>query len=265
MLGDVILDLGQNAVFRFQHQHFGAEVVPDLSHFNADDAAADDAQPTRRRRQGPDAVGSQHTAAGHRLARAGDRRHEWRRAGGNHRRAEGQCRFRAIRVDDLQCMRVDERGKAVASFDLDALVGLCGEFAACLQNAFAVRFQRRPIQAGRLRTDHALVRVVGAVADHVGGVPPGLGRNAAAPEAFAAGQGRVVDHDHLDAMIGEIARAILAAGAAADDRDLGIPITGGDRAGGFDLVCHAMLLGLKVVDDHPRLVGQAIDAAYSEY
>jgi hypothetical protein len=81
----------------------------------------------------------------------------------------------------------------------------------------------RPVGA-----DHALVRVLGPVAHEVGGVAPGLGRDAAAPEAFAAGQGGVVDHGHLDAVVGQVAGAVLAAGAAADDGDLDVPVAGGD-------------------------------------
>jgi hypothetical protein len=42
--GDLLLDLGQDALLGFQHEHFAAEVAADLRHFHADDAAADDAQ-----------------------------------------------------------------------------------------------------------------------------------------------------------------------------------------------------------------------------
>ena len=66
----------------------------------------------------------------------------------------------------------------------------------------------------------AFFRVVGAVAHEVGSVTPGLGRNAAAPQAFAAGQRGVVDHRHLDAMLDQVACAVFAAGTAADDDDL---------------------------------------------
>src|SRR5512135_2928240 len=51
--------------------------------------------------------------------------------------------------------------------------------------------------------------------------------SAAARQAFAAGEGLVVDHHHTDAVVGQVARAVLAAGAAADDDDGEVPVAFG--------------------------------------
>jgi hypothetical protein len=137
---------------------------------------------------------------------------------------------------------IDEAGEAMAHVDLDALVGLQGQLAPGPQHVLAVGFQGGPVQLRRVAVPTTpLSWIPGPVADDVRRVAPGLGGDAAAPEAFAPGQGRVVDHGDLDAVVGQVAGAVLAAGAAADDGDLDVPFAGGN-CGDASLLIHVGLL-----------------------
>ena len=126
-----------------------------------------------------------------------------------------------------------EGGEALDEFDAHALVGLGGHLAAGGEDLAAGLLKLVPVQLRAVGATHPQVRVVGAVADAVGGGAPGLGGDAAAPQALAAGQGGVVDHRHLDPVLGQLTGAVLAAGSATDDHHVVVPVPLGDgRADG---------------------------------
>src|SRR3569833_2828601 len=242
-LRDLGLDLGEDARLRLDQHDFAAEVLEDLRHLDADGAATDHGQGLRHVFQPPHGVGGEHAAALHAFARAGDGRHERRRAGGDDRAAEGDVfAFAAVagrgaRVAfGLIVRRVDEdavigleRGVALDDFDLDASVGLERHLDACLEHLAESLFEFGPVEARVGGVLDAEVIFVFAVADAVGRRAPCLRRYAAAPQTFAAGQRRVVDHRDFQTVLGEIARAVFAAGSAADHDHVVIPIALGNR------------------------------------
>src|SRR3569832_709709 len=208
--GDFLLDFGEDAFVALQHQHLGAEVAEDLRHFHADHAAADEAEFLRRGGEVPDGVGGDHAARRQVLARAGNRRHEGGGAGGDDRRAKADGVGLALDRGDLQRVGVGEIAVTFAHVDLHALVGLQRHVTAAALHPAAVLLDLGPVERRRIGAVDAHFGVVRAVADAVGGSAPGLGRDAAAPLAFAAGEGSVVDNLALYAVIGVVARAVFA-------------------------------------------------------
>ena len=88
LFGDLRLDLGQNAFLTFKQLHCRTEVLEDLRHFHTDGAATDHAQTFGRGLESPDRIRGQYATAFQPIECAGDRRHEGRRASGDHRDTE---------------------------------------------------------------------------------------------------------------------------------------------------------------------------------
>jgi hypothetical protein len=132
---------------------------------------------------------------------------------------------------DKHGMCIDKPAEALDVLDLHTLVGLQRHVAAGFQHPAARGFELVPVEF-RLAWRDAQVLVMQAVANTVGRGAPGLGRDATAPQAFAAGERRIVYQRHLHTVTGEIPGAVFAAGAATDHHHVVVPVAfGNSRAG----------------------------------
>ena len=212
----------------FQHQHFGTKVAEDLRHLHADHTTADNAEFLRRGSQVPDSVGGDHAAAGEIFTCARNRRHKRGRAGGDHRGPKRHSIRFALYWRDFERMRVDEFSEAFTHVNLHAFIGFQRHLATRRLHPAPMFLDLRPIQHWRRRALHTHFGVVRAIADHIGRSPPRFRRDAAPPQTFATRERLVVDHHHLDTMVDQIARAILAARPPADHGNRNIPVAFGD-------------------------------------
>jgi hypothetical protein len=225
---EVGIGAGHELIHEFDDGHFAAERAVHRSHFQADDAAADDEQFLRN-------VGEQQRVGRIHHARVVPRKTgqlHGLRTGGDDRVPEAHEFFAVFRVD-FDLVRRHERAGAGDDRDL-ALLAHAGEAAVHLRDDLVlVRAQLVEFDFRRAEGDADVGGVRGFV-DDARGVQQRLRRNAADVEADAAERAVAFDEHDVLAEVGGAERGRVAAGAGAEHDDVAVEVGLAARiAGGF--------------------------------
>ena len=216
LAGHFAIEAGQDAVEEFHDRDFRSEPPPDRTEFQADDAGADDDQARRHLRQG-ERAGRGHDALFVDLD-AAQRRHVG--AGGDDDAGRLDRLALPVGADDLDLAGTGDRAGALDGIDLVLLEQEGDAGGVGFDHLILVGHHRLQIELRRADLDAEALELVPGHVEHLGRVEQRLGGDAADIEAGAAKGRHLLDDRHLEAELGGLDGADIAAGAAADDGEI---------------------------------------------